>query len=72
MKRKVLLRCLIGAPLGLAISVMITIIISIIMNDGVYYAVVPELVHDCGNELNAVLLQTVLSLIYGAAWAGAS
>ena len=72
MKRKVLLSCLIGAPLGLAISVMITIIISIIMNDGVYYAVVPELVHDCGNELNAVLLQTVLSLIYGAAWAGAS
>ena len=72
MKRKVLLRCLAGAPIGLAISTIITIIISLTVNDGVYYAVVPELIDDCGNELNAVILQAVLSLIYGAAWAGAS
>ena len=32
----------------------------------------PELVGDCGSELNAVILQSVLSILYGAAWAGAS
>lgn len=72
MKKKILLRCLLGAPLGLAISVIITIVISLITNDGSYYAVVPELINDCGSEINAVVLQAVLSLIYGAAWGGAS
>lgn len=72
MKKKIFTRCLLGAPIGLAISVIITIIISLTVNDGVYYAVVPELINDCGNELNAVILQAVLSLVYGAAWAGAS
>ena len=72
MKKKILLRCLLGAPLGLAISTMITIFISYAMGDGSYYAVVPELVRDCGSEINAVALQAVCSLLYGAAWAGAS
>lgn len=72
MKKKIFTRCLIGAPIGLAISTIITIIISLTVNDGVYYAVVPELINDCGNELNAVILQAVLSLVYGAVWGGAS
>lgn len=72
MKKKILLRCLLGAPLGLAISTIITIFISYAMGDGSYYAVVPELVRDCGSEINAVALQAVCSLLYGAAWAGAS
>lgn len=72
MKKNVLLRCLLGAPVGLAISTFITILISCIIGDGIFYPVVPQLVSDCGNELNAVLLQTVCSLLYGAAWAGAS
>lgn len=72
MLKKVLLRCLFGAPIGLAIGTVITIIISLTVGDGVYYAVVPELIADCGNEINAVVFQSVLSLIYGAAWAGAS
>jgi hypothetical protein len=72
MLKKVLLRCLFGAPIGLAIGTVITIIISLTVGDGVYYAVVPELIADCGSEINAVVFQSVLSLIYGAAWAGAS
>lgn len=72
MRKKILLRCLIGAPIGLAISTLITIIISLTVGDGNYYPVVPELVSDCGDEMNAVLLQALLSLLYGAAWAGAS
>lgn len=72
MKKKVITRCLIGAPLGLALSTLITIIISTTVGDGQYYAVVPELINDFGSELNAVWIQTILSMIYGAAFAGAS
>lgn len=72
MKKKIIVSCLLGASLGLTISMVISIIISISVGDGRFYPVVPELISDCGNELNAVLLQTVCSLIYGAAWAGAS
>ncbi len=72
MLKKVLLRCLFGAPIGLAIGTIITIIISLVLGDGAYYAVVPELIQDCGSEINAVVFQSVLSLVYGAAWAGAS
>ena len=72
MKKKVLIRCLIGAPIGVAISTMITIVISLTAGDGNFYAVVPELIADCGTEINAVLLQAICSLLYGAAWAGAS
>lgn len=72
MKKKVMLRCLIGAPIGLSISFIITLIISIIINKGEYYPVVPQLTSLCGNELNAVIIQTVCSLIYGAVFGGAS
>lgn len=72
MKKKVAIRCLIGAPIGLAISNLIAIVISLTVGDGRFYAVAPELIADYGTEINAVLLQTICSLLYGAAWAGAS
>jgi hypothetical protein len=72
MKKELLKRLLLGAPLGLAISTMITIAISLIVGDGQYYAVVPSLARDMGSEINAMLLQAGLSMVYGAAWAGAS
>ena len=69
MKKKVILRGLIGAP---SISFIITLIISVIINKGEYYPVVPQLTALCGNELNAVVIQTICSLLYGAACGGAS
>lgn len=72
MKKKIILRCLIGAPIGIAINTIIAIVISLIAGDGSFYAVVPELAEDCGTELNAVMLQAAVSLLYGAAWGGAS
>ena len=72
MKKKVILRSLIGAPIGLSISFIITLIISVIINKGEYYPVVPQLTALCGNELNAVVIQTICSLIYGAAFGGTS
>ncbi len=72
MKKKIVIRCLIGAPLGLAISTLITIVISYVVGGGTYYAVVPELTSSLGSEINAVTVQAACSLLYGAAWAGAS
>ncbi len=72
MKKELLKRMLLGAPLGLAISTVITIAISLTVGDGQYYAVVPSLARDMGSEINAMLLQAGLSMVYGAAWAGAS
>lgn len=72
MKKKIVYRCLLGAPIGVTISYLITIIISVIIGDGNYYPVVPALTETCGSEINAVLLQTACSFLYGMAWSGAS
>ena len=72
MKKRILCRALIGAPIGLAISTVITIFYSLIYGDGNYYPVVPALVEQCGHEINAVVAQMIASLLYGAVWAGAS
>ena len=65
--KKALLRGLIGAPMGVFISYTITILISLFLQDGGYYPAVPQLIASVGNELNAVLLQYVLSAILGFA-----
>ena len=72
MKKMILRRCLAGAPIGLAISTAITIIISLNIGDGKYYAVTPELTADCGSEIMAVVIQALCSMLYGAACSGAS
>ena len=68
MRKKIIYRAILGALIGFSLSTMITIIISLTMNDGNYYAVVPKLIEDCGNEMNAVLFQAILSIFYGAAF----
>lgn len=72
MKLKVWNRCVLGAFLGPGITTGIAIVISLIIGDGTYYAVMPQLAQDFGSELNAVLVQTMVSLMYGAIWGGAS
>ncbi len=72
MKKILFLRCLAGAPIGLAISTCITMLISVSIGDGYYHPVAPELTTLYGNELNAVWLQAACSLVYGAAWGGAT
>ena len=63
---------MIGAPIGLAISTIIAILDSWYIGDGKIYAVVPELAADLGSEIGAVTIQMLCSLLYGAAFAGAS
>ncbi|MEA4911098.1 MAG: DUF3021 domain-containing protein [Oscillospiraceae bacterium] len=72
MKKKLIQRGLLGFPLGIAIGYVITVIISAVVADGSFYPVTPELMAAVGNELNAVILQTVLCGIMGSGFAMAS
>ena len=66
------MRGLFGLPTGIAIGFVITLIISVCIGNGSFYPVTPELIDATGNELNAVILQTVLCAIMGAGFAAAS
>ena len=72
MKKKIIMRGLFGLPTGLAIGFVITLIISACIGNGSFYPVTPELIDTMGNELNAVILQTVLCAIMGVGFAAAS
>lgn len=50
---------------GIVICNFIAIIISLIIGDGIFYAVNPDLVATVGNHLNAVILQYFLSGVLG-------
>ena len=72
MRKKIMKRMWIGLPVGIAMGYIITLIISACIGDGTFYPVAPELTEKMGNELNAVILQTVLCAILGAGFAAAS
>lgn len=72
MAKKVIIRTLLGFPLGVFIGYTVTILISIVGGDGAYWAVVPQLADQVGSVIGAVLLQYLLSGILGAACAGGS
>lgn len=71
-KKELLNRCFIGSLGGLLIAQIISILISLIKNDGNYYHVAPELVTACQNETYAVIVQTLCALVYGAVWVGST
>lgn len=70
--KKLVLRSLFGAPLGLTIGIMIATIISACIGDGKYHLVGQQLIDIYGNEFNAVTVQLGFCALYGAMWAGAS
>ena len=72
MKKKIIMRGLFGLPTGIALGFVITLIISACIGTGSFYPVAPELIDTMGNELNAVILQTVLCALMGAGLAAAS
>lgn len=72
MKKKPILRGLLGFPMGVSIGFVISVVISVWIGDGSFYPVQPELVKTMGNELNAVILQTVLCGVMGSGFAMAS
>lgn len=72
MKKKIIKRSLLGLPLGITMGYLITILISLVWANGYYSPCVPELVSIMGNEINAVILQTVLCGILGTGFAASS
>lgn len=72
MKKKIVIRSLLGFPIGIALGYLITILISLGWANGYYSPCVPELISVMGNEINAVILQTVLSGILGTGFAASS
>lgn len=72
MKKQLIKRGLLGFPLGISLGYVITIIVSAFFGKGYYSAVMPELVTMMGNEINAVILQTLLCGILGTGFAMAS
>ena len=72
MKKQFIKRGIIGLPIGIAVGFVITLFISVCIGDGCFYPVTLELIDTMGNELSAVILQTVLCGIMGAGFAAAS
>ena len=72
MRNQLIIRIINGIPIGIAIGFVISIAISIALQDGSYHACPPALITTAGSELNAVIVQTVLSGILGATLSAAS
>lgn len=73
MKKKLLFRSLIGAPIGVLVSLIITIVFSLCLGHGEYFPAPHELIDWCGgNETTAVIVQMICSLFVGAVCAGSS
>ena len=72
MKKKIIKRSLLGFPLGITMGYLITIWISLGWANGYYSPCVPELISLMGNEINAVIFQTILCGILGVGFAASS
>lgn len=72
MKKKIVLRSILGFPIGIAIGYLITIFVSLIWAHGYYSPCVPELISKTGSEINAVILQTFLCGLLGTGFAAGS
>lgn len=71
-KKKIVLRSILGIPVGIAFGYLITIFISLVSANGYYSPCVPELISVTGNEINAVVLQTFLCGLLGIGFAASS
>lgn len=72
MKKQIFIRSMIGIFVGISISYMITILISLCMGANEYYPCVPSLTEQFGTETYAVGVQVVLSALLGAVFGGIS
>lgn len=72
MKKEIIGRGLVGFPLGIALGYVITVLTSLGWGDGSYIPCMPELVSAMGNEIHAVVVQTLLSGLIGTGFAASS
>lgn len=71
-KKELLIRIFVGLLGGIVISYFITIGISVSIGDGNFYPCMQNLIDRYGNEVTAVIIQSILSAILGAGFAAAS
>ena len=71
-KKEAFVRGLAGFPIGVMIGCILSIVFSFMYADGSFHAVVPSLTEKMGNELNAVIFQTILCGVIGSAFAAGS
>lgn len=72
MKKQLVFRALIGFPIGVFISNLISLIISYIFGNGYYITCAPEVITRFGSEIMAATVQFLLSGVVGAVYAAAS
>lgn len=72
MIKKIIARAALGLPIGISIGCIITLVLSLLISDGYYHPCVPEFIAVMENELNAVILQTVLCGLLGAGFSASS
>lgn len=72
MKKKIILRSVLGFLIGITIGYLITILLSLVYGNGYYSPCVPELVSMTGNEINAVILQALLCGLLGTGFGAGS
>lgn len=72
MGKKIILRSILGFPIGISIGYLITIFISLAFANGYYQPCVPQLISTMGNEINAIILQTLLCGLLGTGFAVSS
>ena len=71
-KKQAIIRGILGFPQGIAFMVIGTIIGALFYGEGSYALVHPDLVKIIGNEINAVILQTVSCGLIGSVFASSS
>ena len=72
MKKKILIRAFLGSLIGIVINYLITMVISAVVGDGTFYPCVPSFTERYGNEVTAVIVQTILSAFLGGGFSMAS
>ena len=72
MKKKAFLRGLLGFIVGIAIGHIISVLGSLFWANGTFEPCIPSLIASVGNEINAVILQTLLCGVIGASFAASS
>ena len=72
MLKEAVKRGILGIPIGISISYVITVIISLFIGDGSHHPVVPALAEQFGSEINAVVFQMIIAGFLQGAGAGAA
>ncbi|WP_159797055.1 DUF3021 domain-containing protein [Streptococcus halichoeri] len=70
--KKGMFRFIAGGFIGIAIGYLFALAVSIFINDGDFYLVIPAIIERFGTQLNAAIVQTILTALLGGVYSVAS